>query len=123
MRRRGSLAWWPGNGQRLCAEAYWRQIFQASHAARKLGRNIRLLTRNKVVGSLGPDGRLKFLSPEEAGVGRRHSIAIAEPLDLFLEAMEIVIPEIDLGEGPIGERLLRELGRRIDWFNSSICGA
>ena len=38
------------------------QIFQASHAARKLGRNIRLVTRNNVVGSLGPDGRLKFLS-------------------------------------------------------------
>jgi hypothetical protein len=27
-----------------------------------LGRNIRPVTRNKVVGSLGPDGRLKFLS-------------------------------------------------------------
>ena len=38
------------------------QIFQASHAAPKLGRHIRLVTRNKVVGSLGPDGRLKFLS-------------------------------------------------------------
>jgi hypothetical protein len=25
--RRGSLAWWPGNGQRLCAEAYWRPNF------------------------------------------------------------------------------------------------
>ena len=38
------------------------QIVQASHAAPKLGRNIRLVTRNKVVGSLEPDGRLKFLS-------------------------------------------------------------
>ena len=37
-------------------------ICQARHAAPKLGRNIRLVTRNKVVGSLGPDGRLKFLS-------------------------------------------------------------
>jgi hypothetical protein len=37
------------------------QIFQASHAAPKLGRHIRLVTRNKVVGSLGPDGRLKFI--------------------------------------------------------------
>ncbi len=35
------------------------QIAQASHAAPKLGRNIRPATRN---GSLGPDGRLKFLS-------------------------------------------------------------
>ncbi len=39
----------------------------------KLGRNIRLVTRNKVVGSLGPDGRLKFLSaatatPETLGI-------------------------------------------------------
>jgi AcrR family transcriptional regulator len=61
---------------------------------------------------------------DEAGVGRatlyRHW---PEPLDLLLEAMEIVVPEIELGEGPIGERLMRELGRRIDWFNSSICGA
>jgi hypothetical protein len=38
------------------------RIAQASHAAPKLGRYIRLLTRNKVVGSLGPDGRVKFLS-------------------------------------------------------------
>jgi hypothetical protein len=38
------------------------RIAQARHAAPKLGRNIRLVTRNKVVGSLGPDGRLKFLS-------------------------------------------------------------
>src|SRR5271155_3483412 len=37
-------------------------ICQASHAAPKLGRNIRLVTRKQVVGSLGPDGRLKFLS-------------------------------------------------------------
>ena len=37
-------------------------ICQAGHAAPKLGRNIRLVTRNKVVGSLEPDGRLKFLS-------------------------------------------------------------
>ena len=37
------------------------QIAQASHAAPKLGRDIRLVTRNKVVGSLGPDGRLKFI--------------------------------------------------------------
>ena len=44
-------------------------ICQAGHAAPKLGRNIRLVTRNKVVGSLEPDGRLKFLSaatPESA---------------------------------------------------------
>ncbi len=38
------------------------QIAQASHAAPKLGGNIRPVTRNKVVGSLGPHGRLKFLS-------------------------------------------------------------
>jgi AcrR family transcriptional regulator len=60
----------------------------------------------------------------EAGVGRatlyRHW---PESLDLLLEAMEIVVPDIDLGDGPIGERLMRELGRRIDWFNSSISGA
>jgi hypothetical protein len=37
-------------------------ICQAGHAAPKLGRSIKLVTRNKVVGSLGPDGRLKFLS-------------------------------------------------------------
>jgi hypothetical protein len=28
-------------------------------------RDIRLVTRNKVVGSLGPDGRLKFLSADQ----------------------------------------------------------
>src|SRR5271168_2935379 len=37
-------------------------ICQASHAAPKLGRNIRPVTRKQVVGSLEPDGRLKFLS-------------------------------------------------------------
>ncbi len=37
-------------------------ICQASHKAPKLGGNIRPVTRHKVVGSLGPDGRLKFLS-------------------------------------------------------------
>jgi Plasmid replication region DNA-binding N-term len=41
-------------------------ICQASHAAAKLGRNIRLVTPNKVVGSLGPDGRLKFLTATAA---------------------------------------------------------
>ncbi|MEG3178775.1 TetR/AcrR family transcriptional regulator [Sphingomonas sp. RB3P16] len=60
----------------------------------------------------------------EAGVGRatvyRHW---PEPWELLLEAMEIVIPAIDFGDGPIRERLLRELGRRIAWFNSSIASA
>src|SRR5271167_4302471 len=37
-------------------------ICQASHAAPKLGRNIRPVTRKQVVGSLEPHGRLKFLS-------------------------------------------------------------
>src|SRR5271168_3384803 len=37
-------------------------ICQASPAAPKLGRNIRPVTRKQVVGSLEPDGRLKFLS-------------------------------------------------------------
>lgn len=60
----------------------------------------------------------------EAGVGRatayRHW---PEPWDLLLEAMEIVIPAIDMGDGPIRDRLTRELKRRLAWFNSSIAGA
>ncbi len=43
------------------------QIAQASHAAPKLGGNIRPVTRKScvaVVGSLEPDGRLKFLSAQ-----------------------------------------------------------
>jgi len=60
---------------------------------------------------------------KEAGVGRatlyRHW---PEPLDLLLEAMEIVIPAIDLGDGPIREQLLRELDRRLIWFNTALAG-
>lgn len=60
----------------------------------------------------------------EAGVGRatlyRHW---PEPWHLLLDAMEVVIPAIDLGTGPIRERLMRELERRVAWFNTSIAGA
>jgi hypothetical protein len=35
------------------------QIAQASHAAPQLGRNIRLVTRKQVLGSLGREERLK----------------------------------------------------------------
>jgi len=49
-------------------------ICQAGHAAPKLGRNIRLVTRNKVVGSLEPDGRLKFLSATHSDYRKSHSL-------------------------------------------------
>jgi hypothetical protein len=61
----GGAARWnagPATAKGSAPKATGGQIFQASHAAPKLGRNLRLVTRNTVVGSLGPDGRLKFLS-------------------------------------------------------------
>jgi len=60
------------------------QIAQASHAAPKLGRNIRLVTRNKVVGSLEPDGRLKFLSAANTHwVGKKSCFFIRGELRLI----------------------------------------
>jgi len=59
-------------------------ICQAGHAAPKLGRNIRLVTRNKVVGSLEPDGRLKFLSAANTHwVGKKSCFFIRGELRLI----------------------------------------
>jgi hypothetical protein len=56
---RSAVSQWPGGpAQRRTGGP----ICQASHAAPKLGRNIRPVTSKVVVGSLEPDGRLKFLS-------------------------------------------------------------
>ena len=54
---------------------------QARHAAPKLGLNIKAVTRNKVVGSLGPDGRLKFLSAKWLGTHKDYDQIDATEVD------------------------------------------
>jgi hypothetical protein len=69
---RSAVSQWPGALRRGAPAT---RIAQARHAAPKLGRNIRLVARNKVVGRLGPDGRLKFLSATELTMKVLHTIA------------------------------------------------
>jgi len=67
-------------------------ICQAGHAAPKLGRNIRLVTRNKVVGSLEPDGRLKFLSAGKVYVGTSDQLDVYGLLSSAPVATPTILP-------------------------------
>src|SRR5271154_6265573 len=66
-RARGSVGGLWGSAQKPTGGP----ICQANHAAPKLGLNIRPVTRKQVVGSLEPDGRLKFLSAQSPNTWMR----------------------------------------------------